>query len=68
MVLTQGKDPLAWNRKYDKKEGMEGRKNVCVCAHDKRQKRASERPHRNILQHFNYSILEEEQERANQSE
>ena len=34
----------------------------------KKRQRASERPHRNILQQFNYSILEEEKERAEQSE
>lgn len=43
-------------------EWGEERKIVCGCACVKRQGRTSERPHRNILQRFNWSILEEERD------
>lgn len=43
-----------------RRECVEERKIVCGCACDKRQGRTSGRPHRNILRHFNWSILEEE--------
>lgn len=43
-------------------EWVEERKIFCGCACDKRQERTSERPHRNILQRFNWSILEKERD------
>lgn len=43
--------------------------NACGCAQGQgKRQRASERPHRNNLQQFNYSIWEEEKERADQRE
>lgn len=51
-----------------REEGKERKKKMYVGVHmaEKKGKRASERPHRSILQQFNYSILEEE--RADRSE
>lgn len=62
MVWTLGKDPLVQKPDHDEGEWMEERKIFSGCACDKSQRRTSERPHRNILQRFNWSILEEERD------